>query len=92
MASISIQMYKKEDHKNVYRIYSKGITDIQSIKSALLIGYKSFNVMCYLTMSIVFGCIFYSTLTGFIAFLLGLTFHALNNSTILLPFLCLVSK
>ena len=78
MTSVSVRSYQKEDHKDVNRIFAKGITDIHHIKDALLIGYQSPSVIsCFATLFII-GYLFYSIQTGIIALLIGLTIHGVS--------------
>ena len=77
MTTITIRSYKPDDHKDVNRIFAKGITDIQHIKSGLLNGYHSPYVISYLVFLFLFGCL-YSIPTGINALLIGLTIHGLT--------------
>ena len=77
MTSITIRSYKPEDHKDVKGIFAKGITDIQIIKNAIIIGYHSPCVISYLAFFFFIGCL-YSIPTGINALLIGLTFHGLT--------------
>ena len=77
MIAITIRNYKPDDHKDVNRIFAKGITDIQHIKSGLLIGYQSSCVISCLVFLFLFGCL-YSIPTGINALLIGLTIHGLT--------------
>ena len=74
MTSITIRCYKQEDHKDVNRIFAKGMTDIQQIKSGVLIGYHSHYVISYLAFVFFIG---YLYSTSIIALMIGLAFHGM---------------
>ena len=73
METIIIQNYQPRHYEYVKQIYASG--QKEQITRGIQLGWRSPNVIGYLTILFIFGSIF-SFYYGFLAFMFGLLFHA----------------
>ena len=75
MVQIIIRRYRPEDHKDVNRVFSKSMTDIQHVKNGILIEWQSPYVISFFIFLFLFGY-YFSITFGIFSLMIGMLFSA----------------